>query len=96
MTNLAVFLALPLFGLSHGAPATPAVSFQAEPGRYVKTIQVGDTERSYIVRVPKQYDGKTKLPLVMLFHGWETSAAQAERYTLFAQNLSGTNLCTMH
>lgn len=82
MINLALLFSIPLLGF----PSEPTASIarpQVEPGRYVKTIQEGDTERSYILRVPRQYDGKTKLPLVLLFHGWETNAASAERYTLF-------------
>jgi len=82
MINAALVLALPLLGFYAGPSASPA-SPEVAPGRYVKTIQEGDLQRSYILRVPKQYDNKTKLPLVVLFHGWETNAAQAERYTLF-------------
>jgi polyhydroxybutyrate depolymerase len=76
-------LSLHLLGISGGTLPAAGVPHQVEPGRYVKTIQEGDLQRTYILRVPRQYDNKTKLPLVLLFHGWESSAASAERYTGF-------------
>jgi polyhydroxybutyrate depolymerase len=74
-------LALPLFGFSCSSAVVPKPHI--DPGRYVKTIKVGDLQRSYILRVPKAYDNKTKLPLVFVFHGWTSSAEEAEVYTQF-------------
>lgn len=48
------------------------------PLRSVNTVKVHDVQRSYILRLPKAYDGKTKLPLVMLLNGANDSAAYAE------------------
>jgi polyhydroxybutyrate depolymerase len=54
-----------------------------DPGRYVKSIRVGNLDRNYVLRVPKSYDNKTRLPLVVLYHGWTSSAAEIERQTKF-------------
>jgi polyhydroxybutyrate depolymerase len=77
-----VLLPLSLFGFSC-APATPA-KVHLEPGRYVRTIKVGQLERNYILRVPKNYDNATNLPLVFVLHGWSSSAREAEVNTGFA------------
>lgn len=34
-----------------------------------RTISVGPTERPAMLKLPKQYDGKKKLPLVLMLHG---------------------------
>jgi len=74
-----IALVLPVLAFSCGQQAKPPV----EPGQYVKTIQEGDLARTYILRVPKNYDGKTNLPLVVLFHGWTGSAEDVEANTGF-------------
>ncbi len=48
------------------------------PVRSVNSLTINGTPRSYILRFPKSYDGKTQLPLVMLLHGASDSAAYAE------------------
>ncbi|HVT10965.1 MAG TPA: PHB depolymerase family esterase [Fimbriimonadaceae bacterium] len=71
-------LILPLCGFSCvSAPPKPHVA----PGRYVKTIQEGSIQRSYILRTPKGYDNKRKVPLVLMFHGLGSSAEEAESFT---------------
>lgn len=40
-----------------------------QPGTHVVKLQVGVKQRRFVVRVPPQYDGKTKLPAVLIFHG---------------------------
>lgn len=42
-------------------------------------MRSGGLERTYYVHLPPQYDGKTKLPLVMLLHGGGGNATQALR-----------------
>src|ERR1043166_4800404 len=74
-------LALPLFGFSCSAPQGPKP--HVEPGKYVKTIKEVGLERSYILRVPKAYDNKTNLPIVIVYHGWTSNAQQADVYTEF-------------
>lgn len=39
------------------------------PGNHGFSIRVGNIDRSYIVHVPKNYDGKTSVPLLIMFHG---------------------------
>lgn len=72
---------LPLYGFSCGVSAPPKP--HVNPGRYVKTVKEGAIERSYVLRVPKGYDNKTNLPLVLVFHGLGSSADEAETYTQF-------------
>lgn len=38
-------------------------------GSSQRTIESGGQHRSYLVRVPPSYDGSTKTPMVLLFHG---------------------------
>jgi polyhydroxybutyrate depolymerase len=67
----AILAGLLVTACSAAAPPLP-------PARSVVTVPVNGTPRSYILRFPKAYDGKTKLPLVMLLHGATDSAAYAE------------------
>jgi polyhydroxybutyrate depolymerase len=54
---------------------------QKNPGRYVYSIASGGESRTFSLRVPKAYDGRKRLPLVVILHGWTTSGALAEGYT---------------
>jgi polyhydroxybutyrate depolymerase len=74
-------LALPLFAFS--CAPLPLAKPRIEPGRYVKSIEEGGIERSYILRVPWKYDSRTRLPLVILLHGWGSNALDAETATRF-------------
>jgi polyhydroxybutyrate depolymerase len=40
-----------------------------EPGDHTRTLKVGGLDRSYLVHVPKNYDGKTPMPVVLALHG---------------------------
>ncbi len=51
------------------------------PGRYVESLTSAGIPRSYILRVPRGYDGKKRLPLVVLLHGWTGSAKTSEMST---------------
>src|ERR1700761_4258008 len=51
------------------------------PGRYVEHLQSGGIDRSFIVDVPKSYDPKTPMPVVLVYHGWTSTAADAEVFT---------------
>ena len=55
------------------------------PARTVHTLTIDAKERSYILRIPPQYDGRAKLPLVMLLHGANDSAAYAEEAYHFVE-----------
>jgi polyhydroxybutyrate depolymerase len=79
----AFFVALGIVGCTPSAAQTPIPA--KPPGRYVETISVDGAERSYILRVPKAYDGTRALPLVVVLHGFTASGALAEVYTGFGQ-----------
>jgi polyhydroxybutyrate depolymerase len=55
------------------------------PARLEIHISINGTDRSYILRIPPAYDGKKKLPLVMLLHGATDSAAYAEEAYHFVE-----------
>ena len=50
-----------------GDECTPARSLPT--GTTYRTIESGGVHRRYLIRVPSGYDGSTKTPLVVLFHG---------------------------
>jgi len=54
---------------SDAAVQGPCTGTTLKPGNTTVTIQSGGTMRSYILHVPPKYDGKTRMPLVMNFHG---------------------------
>jgi polyhydroxybutyrate depolymerase len=60
-------------------PARPAPS-----GATTRAITSQGEERTYVLHVPRRYDGRTALPLVLNFHGYGSSAAQQMAYSLFA------------
>ena len=60
-------------GSTPHAPATPSGS----PGPTV-TVNLGD--RPFKLHVPKRYDRATRMPLVVLLHGYSSSADTAEGY----------------
>jgi polyhydroxybutyrate depolymerase len=51
------------------------------PGRYVEKIPESDATRSFILDVPKAYNPKTPIAVVIVLHGWTTTADLAEKYT---------------
>lgn len=58
----------------------PAAAWSREvpdrPGQYTESMMDGSRERSYILRLPPQYDSRNALPLVLAFHGGGGSARQ--------------------
>lgn len=52
-------------------------------GRFERTITAGGRARTYVLRVPAQYTKDAESPLVLMFHGYTESGADAERYTHF-------------
>lgn len=71
----ALFVTLPLPGCQTEAPAK---RYRA-PGRYEVQLTFGGEARSFVLRVPKTFDGKSPLPVVFALHGWTSSGAYAER-----------------
>ena len=52
-----------------------------EPGNHSLAVNIGKTERHYIVHVPKGYDGQSPVPVVMMFHGGGGTGRAAMRET---------------
>lgn len=48
-------------------------------------VSLGASERSYLVHVPVNYQPQLPLPLVLIFHGRGSNAAEIEGYTGFSQ-----------
>src|SRR5208283_1133531 len=62
-------------------PQKPTAPAMYSVGDHFETIDEDKFSRTYIVRVPKGYDAKRKVPLVMLLHGWTGSAKGVEAHT---------------
>ncbi len=74
-------IALALLSLHQQKPVKP-IEVAIQAGRYEQTIEEGSVSRSFIVDVPKSYQGKAPIPLVIVLHGWTSNAKQAEIYTM--------------
>jgi polyhydroxybutyrate depolymerase len=60
-----------------------SVAAQADaigPGDYTRTLTVGGRKRTYLVHVPKSYDGRKPYPVVLVFHGGGSNAGQWVRF----------------
>jgi len=49
------------------------------------TLSYQDTEREYLLHLPKDYDGETDLPLLLCFHGYTSAAEKIARYSGFCE-----------
>jgi len=72
-------LALLSFSCAHQA------GLPDQPGQYVETTEENGLARTWVLKIPKGYDGETALPLVILFHGWTGSAKAIEATTGFGE-----------
>jgi polyhydroxybutyrate depolymerase len=50
------------------------------PGDHTRTLTVGELKRTYLVHVPKSYDGKKPYPVVLAYHGGGSNAEQMVRF----------------
>jgi polyhydroxybutyrate depolymerase len=50
------------------------------PGDHTRTLTVGGRKRTYLVHVPKSYDGKKPYPVVLAYHGGGSNAEQMVRF----------------
>lgn len=75
---------LTLFAYPQANKGSLPVPISIQAGRYEQKITEGQTERTFIVDVPKSYNGKSPIPLVLVLHGWTASAKAAETYTMMA------------
>jgi polyhydroxybutyrate depolymerase len=55
--------------LSNPRPTSHPVFTPAASGNQKLSLVVGSLTREYVVHVPPQYDGRTPLPVVIMFHG---------------------------
>lgn len=55
------FLLLAAFGLAEPEPLGP--------GDHTRTLTIGEQKRTYLVHIPKSYDGKKPTPVVLALHG---------------------------
>jgi polyhydroxybutyrate depolymerase len=61
--------------------AAPTVQTSAlRSGDYARTLTVGDLKRTYLVHIPKSYDGRKPCPVVIVFHGGGSNARQWVRF----------------
>jgi len=49
---------------------------QLAPGNHTRSLVVDRRERSYLVHVPRDYDGSKPVPVVLVFHGGGSNASQ--------------------
>lgn len=50
------------------------------PGDHARTLVAGGRERSYLVHVPKSYDGRKPYAVVLVYHGGGSNARQVESF----------------
>lgn len=62
------------------------------------TVRSGDLDRTYILHIPPQYDGTTRLPLVLNLHGFGSNARNQAAYSRLPQKADeeGFILVTPH
>jgi poly(3-hydroxybutyrate) depolymerase len=63
-----------------GMVGSPGCGTPETPGTSDETLDVGGTERSYVLALPEAVDGQTPVPLVFGFHGFNGSGTSASQY----------------
>ena len=63
--------------------AIVAVAYPAHAQETKEKVMVDDTERTYMLRLPKGYDSAQKYPVVILLHGMNQDTDDMERLTRF-------------
>lgn len=58
---------------------TPARAYAA--GDSAQTLTSGGVARTYVLHIPTGYDGATRIPVVLAFHGFALNAKQMMEYT---------------
>jgi polyhydroxybutyrate depolymerase len=76
----AIVIASVLYGFTPSPNEQPV-----RPGDYNVTLTYQGYARSYILHVPPQYDGKTRLPLVIALHAYGGNAASFANFTGFSK-----------
>src|SRR5262249_47043619 len=91
-SQVSIVLALLVTGCAADAPPATA---PMPPARSVNSMTINDAKRSYILRLPPKYDGKAKIPVVMLLNGANDSAQYAEEAYHFAEKGDANNFTTV-
>jgi len=52
------------------------MDLQLTPGDHTRKLTIAGRDRSYFVHVPRSYDGGKPVPVVLIFHGGASNAAQ--------------------
>jgi polyhydroxybutyrate depolymerase len=76
-----------MFTLVAGVLLALGSSADVGPGRFEKSLQIGETSRSYVLRVPANYDKAKPTPVVYVLHGFTGTAQITEVYTGMADAL---------
>jgi polyhydroxybutyrate depolymerase len=58
----------------------PANTNALKPGDHTRSLEVDRRTRTYLVHVPKSYDGSKAHPVVLVFHGGGSNALQMVRF----------------
>src|ERR1043165_7375006 len=53
---------------------------QLAPGDHTRSLEVDKRNRTYIVHIPKSYDGSKPFPVVLAFHGGGSNAEQMVKF----------------
>lgn len=88
-----VVIAVPFLLLIFAPAAISQLPFP--PGDSVRTMQSGGVTRTYRLHVPRAYDAKTPMPLVLNFHGYASNARGMESYTGMATKADGAGFITV-
>jgi polyhydroxybutyrate depolymerase len=65
------------------------------PGETRETLISGDTERSYLLRVPPAYDGAVPAPLLLALHGFGSSAEQQRDMSALGESADARSVITV-
>jgi polyhydroxybutyrate depolymerase len=55
-------------------------SAQLTPGDHTRSLEIEKRTRTYLLHVPKPYDGKKRYPVALAFHGGGSNAQQMVRF----------------
>jgi polyhydroxybutyrate depolymerase len=72
--------AIPIGVLLLFGSVAAAATEQLGPGDHVRTVTMGEQDRSYLVHVPPGYNAQQTMPVVLIFHGAGLDANQMVNY----------------
>jgi len=66
------------------------------PGDHTRTLSVGNLKRSYLVHVPRSYDGTRPSPIVLAYHGGGANAQQMIRFSGLSETAEKSGFVTVY